>query len=266
LPIRAPKEHDLLERSFQELAALYRHSSVGRRCLGIVHRMNTPLQVISFQVDLLEQKAQEELDLIAATPHLTADPLTTLNLYRQAKLSQLRRELKRLQGLVQTLVQEGAHEATEEMIPLDLNRVFRRELDLYQSQPFVKNQVTIVCQFQDDLPVISGYYIDFSQSFRNLIDNSLEAMHGREPKHLTVVTACRDRRIVVRVGDTGGGIAPAALPLIFQPFFTTKKTLNGTRAGLGLFMVRRLLSPYQGAIRVDSGPGGTWVTVELPVG
>jgi two-component system NtrC family sensor kinase len=265
LPPSSPEDNEILERSLQELARVYRHSSVGRRCLGIVHRMNTPLQVLSFQLDLLEQKAQEELDLITASPLAGAEPLITLNHYRQAKFSQMRRELNRLQDLARSLVLEGVHEDTQERFPLDLNQLFRQELELYQAQPFFKHQVTGEFHFQDDLPLFYGYYIDFSQSFRNLIDNSLEAMEGKDLRCLTVITACQDRRIVLRIGDTGVGIPAVDLPRIFQPFFTTKQTPAGARAGLGLFMVHRLLASYRAEIRVDSGPGGTWVTVSFPL-
>ena len=71
--------------------------------------------------------------------------------------------------------------------------------------------------------------------------------------------------MLVRLGDTGVGIPPGVLPRIFEPFFTTKGTPGGDRAGLGLFMVRRLLAPYQAEIRVDSAPGETWVRVSIPV-
>jgi signal transduction histidine kinase len=205
------------------------------------------------------------LDLLAELPLADIEPLVTLNHYRQAKFSQLRRELNRLQGITRNLVVQGAHEDAREKFSLDLNRLCREELELYQAQPFFKHRVTGEFHFQDGLPLFSGHYIDFSQSFRNLIDNSLEAMQGTERRRLTVVTACQDQRIILRIGDTGVGIPPVDLPLIFQPFSTSRQIPGGDRAGLGLFMVRRLLAPYQAEIRVDSGPGGTWVTVSFPV-
>ena len=263
-PLPPSQDNDLLERSYKELVRYYRHSSVGRRCLGLVHQMNTPLQVLSFQLDLLEQNAQAEFDLLTDSPLTGPEPLMTLNRYRQAKFSQLRLEHNRLQGITRNLVLQGLHEDGREKFPLDLNQLCREELELYQAQPFVRHQVTGEFHFQDGLPLFFGHYIDFSQSFRNLIDNSLEAMQGTDRRQLTVVTACQGRRIMLRIGDTGPGIPPAHLALIFEPFFTTRQTPGGDRAGLGLFMVRRLLAPYQAEIRVDSGPGGTWVTVSFP--
>ena len=261
----AAQDNTDLERSFQELVRYYRHSSVGSRCLGLAHQMNTPLQVLSFQLDLLEQKARKELGLLTAALLADTDPLVTLNHYRQTKFSQLRRELNRLQGMARSLVLQGLHEDAQEKFPLDLNQLCQQELELYQADAFFKHQVTGEFHFQDGLPLFFGYYIDFSQSFRNLIDNSLEAMAGTDRRQLTVVTACQNRRMMLRIGDTGVGIPPAVLPLLFQPFFTTKQSLGGGRAGLGLFMVRRLLSPYQAEIRVDSDSGGTWVTITFPV-
>jgi two-component system, NtrC family, sensor kinase len=258
-------EHDeALEQSFRELVHYYRHSSVGRRCLGIVHQMNNPLQVLSFQLDLLEQKAREELELLR-TSLTGAEKLEILNLSRQEKFCQLRNELEKLQNFARSLALQGLHEDSQEKIHLDLNQIYRQELELYLTNPIFRDRITRDLHFGDGLPLISGHYIDFSQSFRNLVDNALEAMEGLEHCHLTVVTACRNRRLMVRIGDTGTGISPEHLPWIFEPFFTTKRTIEGPRAGLGLFMVRRLMAPYGTEIRVDSVPGETWLTLSIPV-
>jgi signal transduction histidine kinase len=256
---------EVLERSFRELVRYYRHSSVGRHCLSIVHQMNTPLQVLSFQLDLLEQKGREEMDILSGSPLAGAEKLVTLNRYREKKLGQLRRELDKLQNFSRNLMLQGVHENTQEKFPLDLNRLYRQELGLYLAHPFFKHQVTKEFHFGDGLPLFNGHYIDFSQSFRNLIDNALEAMEEMDRRRLIVGTAYQDGRIIVRIGDTGVGIPPADLPWIFEPFFTTKRTADGDRAGLGLFMVRRLLAPYLAEIRVDSAPGETWVSLSIPV-
>jgi two-component system, NtrC family, sensor kinase len=262
---QAAEDNSILERSFQELVRYHRHSSVGSRCLGIVHRMNTPLQVLSFQVDLLEQKAQEELGRLTESLLADIDPLVTLNRCHQAKFGQLRRELNRLQDMSRSLLLQGLHEDTQGKFPLNLNQLWRKELELYQADRVFKHEVMGEFHFQDGLPSFPGHYVDFSQSFRNLIDNALEAMAGMDRRRLMVVTACRNRRIMLCIGDTGGGITPGDLPRIFEPFFTTKQTSGGDRAGLGLFMVRRLLAPYQAEIRVDSDSSGTWITVSIPL-
>jgi two-component system, NtrC family, sensor kinase len=256
--------NETLERCFKELVSYYRHSSVGQRCLGIVHQMNTPLQVLSFQLDLLEQKVREEKELLSESA-VDLEKLITLSHYRVEKFRQLRHELEKLQDFSRRLTQQGAHEEAADRVNLDLNQLCQQELALYLAEPIFKHQIAKEFRFADEPALIQGHYIDFSQSFRNLIDNALEAMAGLEHRGLTVITACQDRRFTVSIGDSGIGIAPEQLPRIFDPFFTTKDTPERPRAGLGLFLVRRLLAAYEGEIRVDSRPGETWVTVTIPL-
>jgi len=255
----------MLERCWQELVRYYRHSSVGRRCTGIVHNMNTPLQVLSFHLELLEQKSREEHDCLQECPGEMAAKLGSYYQYRQDKLRQFHQEVKNLQAQARRIVTQGVHEESQERHYLDLNQVCQEELELYKAHPFFKHQVEKDFCFQEKLPTILGQYIDFSQSFRNLVDNALEAMEGVAPRKLTVATAFQDGHRLLKVGDTGVGIPPEIRPRLFEPFTTSKAGLNPPHAGLGLFMARRLLAPYQGQIQVESQPGETWVTVILPV-
>jgi signal transduction histidine kinase len=156
---------------------------------------------------------------------------------------------------------QGAHEETEDRLLLDLNEIYRQELDFYLANPFFKHRLEKHFHFHAGLPPIYGHYIDFSQSFRNLLENALEAMEGCERRRLTVATGLEKGRRLLHLGDTGPGIPPEIRPRLFEPFFTTK----ADRAGLGLFMARRLLSPYGGEIMINSVPGETWVTVVLPL-
>jgi len=255
----------LLDRCFGELVRYYRYSCCGRLCQGLVHRMNTPLQVLFFQMELLEQKSLEELKILPEIGHPAGDKLQTLHRYRVQKIRQFRQELENLQELARNLVRQGAHEEVEDAMPLDLNELYRLELELYQSHPLFRHGVEKHFSFQEDLPPVHGHYLDFSQSFRNLLDNALEAMEGGARRRLTVVTAFEGDQRLLQLGDTGPGIPPEVAPRVFEPFFTTKRNGENDHAGLGLFMARRLLAPYGGEIRVDSVPGETWVTLTLPV-
>lgn len=254
----------MLERCWQELVRYYRHSSVGRRCTGIVHNMNTPLQVLSFHVELLEQKSQDEIKYLQDSPGELTEKLLPYYYYRQDKLRQFHQEVQNLQAQARRIITQGVHEEKEERHYLDLNQVFQEELELYRALPFFKHQVEKDFRFQQGLPPIYGQYIDFSQSFRNLVDNALEAMEGAEIRQLTVETLLQGGHRLLRVGDTGAGIPPEILSRLFEPFTTSKTNANKPHAGLGLFMARRLLAPYRGEIQVESKPGETWFTMLLP--
>ncbi len=264
-PHESPVREAQMDRLFREMVRYYRHSCVGRLCRGIVHRIGTPLQVLVFLLDLLERKSREELEVLLGVASLPGENLRTLHRYREHKTRQFRQELEILQELVNSLVLQGAHEETEDRRFLDLNEIYRRELDLYLAHSAFMRRLEKIYAFQEGLPPIYGHYIDFSQSFRNLLENALEAMEGAAHRRLTVATSLEQGRRLLHMGDTGGGIPPEIRPRIFEPFFTTKGTWPRERAGLGLFMARRLLAPYGGEILMNSIPGETWVTVTLPL-
>ncbi len=98
------------------------------------------------------------------------------------------------------------------------------------------------------------------QVFLNLIINAVHAMESGGA--LTIQSITRDGKVVIDIGDSGGGIPPENIDLIFDPFFTTKET--GT--GLGLPITRRILEEHGGDISVDSAIGvGTKFTITLPL-
>ena len=256
---------EVVDRCLNELVRYYRHSAVGRRCTGVIHNMNTPLQVISFTLELLEQKTREEAEVLAELVNPSAPHLEALHEYRDQKLKQLHEEVDKLRDMIHRIALQSIHEGEEEQCFLDLNQIFQDELELYLADPFFKHRVEKEFDFASGLPPIHGHYVDFSQIFRHLVDNALEAMAESPRRVLAVTTALQKNCRVLRVGDTGTGISPGDQARLFQPFFTTRSTANRPRAGLGLFMAQRLLEPYKGQISFESHPGQTWVTVCLPV-
>ncbi len=190
--------------------------------------------------------------------------------YRGQKLRQFREEVEKLRDFTRRLIIQGLHEETEERHYLDLNQVYQEELELYRAHPLFQHRVEKRLRFDPALPPIYGYYIDFSQSFCLLLDQALAAMAAAPPRVLTVETSLEKERAgkgcrVLRVGDTGPVIPPELWPRLFEPFVDPRGAGESSPAGLGLFLVPRLLAPYRGEVRVDSRAGETWVTVRLPV-
>ena len=100
------------------------------------------------------------------------------------------------------------------------------------------------------------------QVFSNLILNALQAMP--QGGRLTLSTRRPGRRLVITVEDTGCGMSEAELQKAFIPFYTTKPYHQGT--GLGLPVVREIVSNSGGKLAVDSRPGrGTRFTLSFPL-
>lgn len=99
----------------------------------------------------------------------------------------------------------------------------------------------------------------------NLLVNAGHAIESKGQGQITITTErAGDETVRVIISDTGTGIAPEALKLLFEPFYTTKPVGMGT--GLGLSLARRIVERHGGMIEVVSvfGEGATF-TVTLPV-
>jgi len=119
----------------------------------------------------------------------------------------------------------------------------------------------VVVQIEPDLPPVRGFAGELNQIWANLIDNALDAV--ADGGRVEVAAARERQRVVVRVADNGGGIPDEVRAHLFEPFFTTKPIGKGT--GLGLDIVRRLVSHNDGDIDVESRPGRTEFRVSLPI-
>ena len=144
--------------------------------------------------------------------------------------------------------------------PVDLASSLGNTVTVLKSKARAKSAAVAV-HLESGLPRVRGFVGELNQIWANLIDNALDAVPvgGR-----VEVTAARERqRVVVRVIDNGAGIPDEILPRLFEPFFTTKPVGKGT--GLGLDIVRRLISHNDAAIDVESRPGRTEFRVSLPL-
>ncbi len=115
--------------------------------------------------------------------------------------------------------------------------------------------------FPDDLPEVCAAAGELNQVWTNLIDNALDAME--EGGELTLRANRDNGHVRVTLSDTGPGIPPEVQKRMFEPFYTTKAVGKGT--GLGLGIVKNIISHHKGRIDMESSDKGTVVHVELPV-
>jgi signal transduction histidine kinase len=106
------------------------------------------------------------------------------------------------------------------------------------------------------------------QVLLNLVINARQAMPDGGELTIRVAPDGAGRFAEIKVGDTGVGIPPEALPHIFEPFFTTKTGPDSTGlggTGLGLPVCRDIVEAHKGRLRVESRPGqGATFTLRLP--
>jgi signal transduction histidine kinase len=119
---------------------------------------------------------------------------------------------------------------------------------------------------------VSGYHNEFEHVILNLINNARDAIQekrergpqaGPEQGMLTFEFTHEGGKIILEIGDNGGGIPDGILGRIFEPYFTTKDPAKGT--GLGLYMSKVIIEDHmQGKLTARNSEQGAVIRIELP--
>ena len=166
----------------------------------------------------------------------------------------------RISGLVTAV--KGFTHMDQAMVaePVDLGPSLGNTVAVLRAKAHQKS-IAVAIELEDGLPQVRGYAGELNQIWGNLIDNALDAV--ADGSRVEVLAKRENQRVVVRIVDNGPGIPAGVREHIFDPFFTTKPVGQGT--GLGLDIVRRLVSHNEGMIEVESRPGRTEFRVTLPM-
>jgi signal transduction histidine kinase len=174
--------------------------------------------------------------------------------------SEIREAARRISGLVTAI--KGYTHMDQAVVaePVDLVTSLGNTVTVLNAKAREKS-IAVSIAIEPGLPLVRGFAGELNQIWGNLIGNALDAApdSGR-----VEVSARRERhQVAVRVVDNGPGIPADIRDRIFDPFFTTKPVGKGT--GLGLDIVRRLVSHNDAEIEVESDPGRTEFRVLLSI-
>ncbi len=250
---RLEQQNRQLERKVEErsrqLLKTRSQAEIGKYASQLVHNLRNPLHSLSSALDFIDYLILNR----------TSEAQKLEKAVRVAKNSA--RDLKRIISSILDHAHQDAHFSLE---PVDLNRVVRQVLEYYRINPVFNTQVKKEIKLADDLPAILANSSQIKQIVDNLISNAIDAMENSPEKRLTVETSSNRQGVVVRVSDSGCGIEPEHMELIFNSDFTTKPAEKGT--GLGLASVKTMVEAYNGSIHVESKKGeGTTFIIQLPI-
>jgi signal transduction histidine kinase len=214
-------------------------AAVGQLAAGVAHEVRNPLTSIKMLVEAALRRPDSKA--------LTRDDLEVIH-----------GEVKRLEGTVQGFL-DFARPPRLDRAPCDLRAIVGQSVELVRTRARQQG-VTLDVNAPDAAVTADVDRGQICTVLVNLLLNALDAMPrgGR----LEVRAEAAGDRAVVRVADTGAGIAPAVAGRLFTPFVSTKPT--GT--GLGLSLSRRILAEHGGDIRAGNRPeGGAVFLVTLPL-
>lgn len=206
------------------------------------HELRTPLTIIRGYLETLLEE-----------PETAADEAT-----RTRSLSVMKKHADRIVRLIEDMLTVSRLESSDQsflaMKEFDLCQLVndtRTQLESLMESQHVKFRV----QITPSPFLLYGDKFYWSQILFNLVENSLK--NNPRPGLTLELTAARDEdgTTHITVQDDGVGIAPEALPFIFNRFFRADKTGRIKGTGLGLSIVRHAVEAHGGSITAESEPG-----------
>jgi PAS domain S-box-containing protein len=229
------------DRMQAQLIESERLAAIGSTAAKIGHELANPVNGMSLTIQLLEQRLGRQMS--------PADHQT------RATVKRLKDEIARLNELTRQF-REFVRKEKYEFRPTELGNLIDEVIELEEPE-FVKQGVQVETVVAPELPAVRIDANKIKQVLLNLFKNALEAM-PRGGK-ITIEVSAAENKIILEITDTGVGI-----PLdvdAFEPFVTSKK--EGT--GIGLVIVRQIVTAHRGTISYRSQPGrGTTFRIELP--
>jgi two-component system NtrC family sensor kinase len=248
-------------------------ASLGELTAGIAHEIQNPLNFVNNFAEVSSELAQELAEERSRAPRdmaLEADLLVDLKQNMQKITQHGQRAASIVRGML-----EHSRVNTGERQPTDLNALADEYLRLAYHGLRAKDKsfnATLQTDFAPALPPIDAVSQDIGRVLLNLFTNAFYAVRQRQlagelgyAPTVRVRTEVVGERVLVHVGDNGTGIPEAVQQKIFQPFFTTKPSGEGT--GLGLSLAHDIITKGHGGmltVRSQEGQGSDF-EIALPL-
>lgn len=253
----------------QQLVQADKMAALGILVSGVAHEINNPNGLILLNMPILREVYADAAEVLDGQYREQGDfPLGGLPYSRMRDevprmLEDMQEGAKRIKRIVEDLKDFARRDDTYAMEPVDINLVVQAAVRLVETS-IRKSTGRFEATYAEGIPRVRGNTQRIEQVVVNLLLNACQALPD-PTKGITLVTRFDHEtgKVFLRITDEGIGIDPEHLPHLTDPFFTTKRNSGGT--GLGLSVSAGIVKEHGGSLTFDSTPGGTTVTLALPV-
>lgn len=227
------KKTEALKKSQDKLVQAEKLAALGRLTADVAHEIRNPLTAIGgfarrLQKSAAGEKEKERAEVIVA-------------------------EVDRLEKILRDVLTFSR----DARFHLEQHHIgeFLYDIVGFHEPACNEQSVSVEVQTEKDLPPVLMDRDQVRQALTNLITNALDAMPRGGSLKITAGTEPLNevQYVFLRVSDTGRGIDEDKLPLIFEPFFSTKEI--GYRTGLGLSITRKIIEEHGGFVKAESVKG-----------
>ena len=242
-----------IQQTIDALVESERMATLGRLVRTIAHEVRNPLGSIRLGTQLLQHSDVEFGSHIEThSGNLSQNEINEYTGIIIKEVDRLNRFIEQLLAFSKPTMEVAKRSDIHQLLDSSL-AICRPELEL--------RATTVITQY-DDCPEVHVNEDGITQVLLNLFYNAIEAMDTEGTLAIRTEYVPETETVHVRVQDDGPGISPEDVPMLFDPFYTTKQ--KGT--GLGLYISQKILAEHRGSIEVDASlEVGTAFVMSLPV-
>jgi signal transduction histidine kinase len=264
-------------RTQQQLIVQEKLASLGQLTAGIAHEIRNPLNFVNNFAQLSDSLVDElRTDVDKNRDKLPADTVANIEDILKdlgSNLSRINEHGKRADGIVQGMLMHSRGQKGERA-PTRLNALVDESAQLaYHGMKANDIAMSVVFEkhYDDTIGDVEVIPQDLSRVFLNIVNNACFAVNQRKataPEDylplVTITTRNLGDQIEIRIRDNGTGMPVAVREKVFNPFFTTKPTGQGTGLGMSI-SYDIIVQEHKGTIRVESEEGSfTEFIIVLP--
>ena len=260
---------DDLRQTQRRLVQQEKLASLGRLASGVAHEIQNPLNFVANFAGLNADYADEMRETVEARrdemPADLADELTGLLAELSENIGRVRDHARRAGGIVRSLIGHG-QPASGQRETVDLRQLVSRVVDVTLAGSGIR---PVWVPGEAPVPVEADAQA-LDRALVNLVDNARRAVQERKAaddafRPLVCVALDRvDGHAVLRVMDNGDGVPEDLHDRVFEPFFSTRPTGEGT--GLGLPLARQIVvDGHGGALELEPTEAGATFAIRLPL-
>ena len=264
------KAYTELKATQQQLIQSEKMASLGELTAGIAHEIQNPLNFVNIFSEVSNELVDEMKSGLAAGNMQLANEIAD---DIKQNLEKINHHGKRADAIVKGMLQHS-RSSTGQKEPTGINALCDEYLRLAYHGFKAKDRsfnATMKTNFDESIGKINVIPQDMGRVILNLINNAFYAVDERRKQQgdgyeptVSVSTKQGKDKVEVKVKDNGNGIPQKVLDKIFQPFFTTKPTGQGT--GLGLSLAYDIVKAHGGELRVITNEGeGSEFIIQIPV-
>ena len=244
-----------IQQTIDALVESERMATLGRLVRTIAHEVRNPLGSIRLGTQLLQHSDVEfgsHIETHSDNVQLSQNEINEYTGIIIKEVDRLNRFIEQLLAFSKPTMEVAKRSDIHQLLDSSL-AICRPELEL--------RATTVITQY-DDCPEVHVNEDGIAQVLLNLFYNAIEAMDTEGTLAIRTEYVPETETVHVRVQDDGPGISSEDVPMLFDPFYTTKQ--KGT--GLGLYISQKILAEHRGSIEVDASlEVGTAFVMSLPV-